>query len=325
MEALSRIRQITGFLYSNYPEHPVTSPYKASLIAMADSTATESTGQYLQQAKELKLETRKVDPLASDEVQIAVRSVTLCGSDLHYFSHFRNGDIFVKEPLCLGHEAAGEITAVGNQVKNIGVGDLVAIEAGVPCEDCDFCHIGRYNICPQLRFRSSGSKFPHYQGMLQKTVNHPSKWVHKLPPTLGSEIGALLEPLSVAIQAVRRIEGTSSTLDKSSCLIFGAGAIGLLVSVAAQAAGWQSVVIADIDDARLSFAKANGFATKTYQVPLKRGADISEKLHIAKETAQEIENIAGGKLAVVFECTGVESCLQASIYVRDNFKTANTR
>ncbi|GAM83022.1 hypothetical protein ANO11243_010080 [Dothideomycetidae sp. 11243] len=286
------------------------------------TVAIHSTGQYLHQAKQFELETRPVSQLQADEVQVAVRSTTLCGSDLHYHQHFRNGSILVREPLCLGHESAGVVTAVGAAVTNLQIGEAVALEVGVPCEEktCDFCTSGRYNICPGLRFRSSGSKFPHFQGTLQEVVNHPARWVHRLPPELGFEIGALLEPLSVGIQAVSRIEGRSPSIARRSCLIFGAGAIGLLVSIAAQAAGIREVIMADIDAGRLDFAGKNGFATTTFVVPFKKAETEQERMAVAKDTAAEIEELTGrdgkqvGKLPVVFECTGVTACVQASVF-----------
>ncbi|KAI1152095.1 alcohol dehydrogenase [Nemania diffusa] len=296
-------------------------PSEASAPSQAYSQ--ESKGQYLHGAKDLKTETRSLAPLAPDEIQVAVRSTTLCGSDLHYYSHFANGDILVREPLCLGHESSGEITSLGTNISathpSLKVGDSVALEVGVPCGDCSNCQNQRYNICPELRFRSSGSKFPHYQGTLQERINHPANWVHKLPPALDYETGALLEPLSVAVQAVRRLpEPPQNNL--GTCLVFGAGAVGLLCSIAAQAAGFSRVVMADIDKDRLQFAQSNGYAAVTYAVKPRRGATTEEKLSIAKDTAEEITSAVWGdgklvgRLDATFECTGVESCIQASVY-----------
>jgi L-iditol 2-dehydrogenase len=90
----------------------------------------------------------------ASEVQVAVQATGLCGSDLHYFNHYRNGDIIVQEPLTLGHESSGVVTAVGSQVTNLKVGDRVALEVGLPCLECDLCKEGRYNICKSLKFRS---------------------------------------------------------------------------------------------------------------------------------------------------------------------------
>jgi len=112
-------------------------------------------------------------------VQVAVQTTGLCGSDLHYYNHYRNGDIIVQEPLTLGHESAGVVCAVGSQVKDLEVGDKVALEVGLPCMECALCQEGRYNICKKLRFRSSAKSFPHFQGTLQERINHPANMCHK--------------------------------------------------------------------------------------------------------------------------------------------------
>lgn len=124
-------------------------------------------------------ESRSLFPPGPTELQVAVRSTGLCGSDLHYYGHFRNGDIIVKEPMSLGHESAGVVVGVGSGVMNFSVGDKVALEVGLPCEQCDRCKEGRYNICKGMNFRSSAKAFPHAQGTLQDRINHPAAWCHK--------------------------------------------------------------------------------------------------------------------------------------------------
>lgn len=124
-------------------------------------------------------EERDLPTPAADEVQIAVQATGLCGSDLHYFNHFRNGDILVREPLTLGHESSGTVVAAGSAVKDLVPGDRVALEVGLPCENCEYCTSGRYNICRGIKFRSSAKAFPHAQGTLQERVNHPARWCHK--------------------------------------------------------------------------------------------------------------------------------------------------
>jgi L-iditol 2-dehydrogenase len=131
----------------------------------------------------LSQEDRPLDPLGPHDVLVAVKTTGLCGSDLHYYSHFRNGDILVREPLTLGHESAGVVTAVGSEVSTLRVGDRVALEVGQPCEKCSLCAAGRYNICPEMRFRSSAKAVPHAQGTLQEVIVHPEKWCHKYVPT----------------------------------------------------------------------------------------------------------------------------------------------
>ena len=81
--------------------------------------------------------------------------------------------------MSLGHESAGVVVAVGSDVKDFGVGDKVALEVGQPCEHCDRCKEGRYNICKEMKFRSSAKAFPHAQGTLQDRINHPAAWCHR--------------------------------------------------------------------------------------------------------------------------------------------------
>lgn len=289
------------------------------------SAPAQSAGKFLHAAKDFRLETRNLPTLSPDDVQVAIRSTTLCGSDLHYYSHFRNGSILVREPLCLGHESSGEITALGSRIHelnpNLQLGDRVALEVGIPCGDCQLCEAGRYNICAGLRFRSSGSKFPHYQGTLQESVVHPARWVYKLPEALSYEVGALLEPLAVAVQAVHRAKQFTTPFAMDEILIIGAGAIGLLTAVAARAAGAVHVVMADIHEGRLAFARGGGFATTTYSVQPRRGDTIVEAMGIARSTAEDIGQLTWpngkhvSKVQVTFECTGVASSIQTAIYV----------
>lgn len=244
--------------------------------------------------------------------------------------------------MSLGHESSGIITALGSGVTDLKVGDKVALEVGLPCESCRNCGEGRYNICGQMEFRSSAKAFPHFQGTLQEKINHPAKWCHKyfsrtsilclverrvanewlsfrLPDNVSLDKGALLEPLSVAIHAVRR----ANLAPASTTLVFGAGAVGLLVAAMLHVTGSSKIVIADIDARRVEFATENGFADEGFVVPMKRGTNIVEKLAIAQETAKAaVERGVGEEgdlFDAVFECTGVESCLQAAIYVRSPF------
>lgn len=131
------------------------------------------------------------------------------------------------------------------------------------------------------------------------------------------DLGALVEPLAVAIHAERRAQ----LRPQSKVLVFGAGAVGLLTAAVVKKAGAQAVTIADIDQARIDFALRNGFADLGYTVPMKRGNTTEENLAIAKETAGELCKLsragedAIGEYDVVFECTGVAPPLQAAIFV----------
>lgn len=266
--------------------------------------------------KDLRREERTIESPNPTELQIAIKATGLCGSDLHYYQHYRNGDIQVREPLCLGHESAGVVVEVGSQVAGFDVGERVALEVGLPCTECERCREGRYNICPQIKFRGSAKAFPHFQGTLRERINHPASWCHKLPDRVSYGLGAILEPLSVAIQASRR----ARIAQGSSTLVFGAGAVGLLCAAMAKVAGSSHVAIADIQQKRTRFATQHGFAHTGFTVPAIRGHNIEENLQIAKEAAVSVtETISNGAEStggfdVVLECTGAEACTQAAIY-----------
>lgn len=134
----------------------------------------------------------------------------------------------------------------------------------------------------------------------------------RLPDNVSQEVGALLEPLSVAIHGTRR----AALSPGSTVLIFGAGAVGLLCAAMAKVSGASTVIIADIQAERVDFAVENKFADTKIVVPMKRFELIDEKLAFAKEVAEMVKAVSGvGEVDAVFECTGVESCLQAAIYV----------
>lgn len=326
------------------------------------NSSTQVQSLVLHGVHDLRMETRSLDIPAADEVQVSVLATGLCGSDLHYYHHYRNGDILVREPLSLGHESAGIITAVGSNAKDLLPGDSVALEVGVPCSDktCEYCSpttsttkdlsgttpaSSRYNLCPHMRFRSSAKSFPHYQGTLQQKLNHPAAWCHKLPSSLSLTDGALLEPLSVALHACRR-SGLAQT-PNASVLIFGAGAVGLLCAYMAKLEGASKVLIADINWRRVEFAVEKGFADAGFVVPRSAantgtstttGAEknMDKELAGAQSMAQAIAatclsssnpqsngittangitaNIPFGSPHVTFECTGVEACVQTSIF-----------
>ena len=266
--------------------------------------------------KDLRLEERTLEAPKPTELQVAIKATGLCGSDLHYYQHYRNGEFQVREPLSLGHESAGVVVETGSQVHGFNLGDRVALEVGLPCGECERCSEGRYNICPQINFRSSAKTFPHVQGTLQERINHPATWCHKIPGKVSFGLGSLLEPLSVAIQACRRAHITQG----SSTLVLGAGSIGLLCAAMAKVMGSSNVVIADIQQQRAEFATHHGFAHQGSTVPTRRAQTTKEKLENAKETAASLtEKIPNGTgstdgFDVVLECTGVEACTQTAIY-----------
>ncbi|KAF7325778.1 PKS-ER domain-containing protein [Mycena kentingensis (nom. inval.)] len=263
--------------------------------------------------RDLRLEQRTLWPPQAGHAQVRVLATGLCGSDLHYYAHGRNGDFALQAPLVLGHEAAAIVTAVGPGVKGLAVGTRVAIEAGIMCNNCNYCSAGRYNLCKDMRFCSSAKTFPHLDGTLQTFMNHPAHLLHPLPDACTYEDGALAEPLSVLLHASRRAELSSG----HSVLVFGVGAIGLLACCVAKSLGASRIVAIDINQARLDFAASNGFADETFCLPIAdRASTPEESLRRAKDTIQAAlaRFKAPDGFDVVFECTGAEPCIQMSVH-----------
>ncbi|KAF2498043.1 GroES-like protein [Lophium mytilinum] len=267
--------------------------------------------------RDLRLETRSISDPAPHELQVAIKATGVCGSDVSYYSKFRNGDLQAVAPLSLGHESSGVVVAVGEAVSGFQIGERVALEVGVPCDSCRSCQRGRYNLCPGMQFRSSAKSVPHFQGTLQERINHPAKWCHKIPSHVSMDAAALLEPLSVAIHATRR----AAIEQGDTAIVFGAGTVGLLVAAMAKMSGATTVLIADIDAGRVSYALQNGFATKGYTVtPRHHLTETAEKLAAAKDLASDIVEIACADepdfegADVTFDCTGKEICMQSGLY-----------
>lgn len=139
---------------------------------------------------------------------------------------------------------------------------------------------------------------------------------NRLPDGVSLTLGALVEPLAVALHALKR----GQLPEGATVLVFGAGAVGLLCAAVSKAVTKARVVIADIQAERVKFAVDNGFADGGVVVPMKRPETTEAKLDFAKEVAEmvkavEVDGKPVGEVHGTYECTGVEACLQASIYV----------
>jgi L-iditol 2-dehydrogenase len=223
---------------------------------------TAARAAVLHAAGDLRIEELPLRPLGPGEVLVAVDAVGVCGSDMHYFESGRNGSNVLRQPTVLGHEASGTVVATGApaspdapaSVARVPPGTRVAVEPAVGCGTCPTCRSGRYNRCP------TGTCFgsPPTDGTLTTHLIAPSRAVHPLPDALSLELGALVEPLAVAVWAVRRAEVAFG----DRVLITGAGPIGILCAQVARAAGAIEVTVTDVHEARLEQARKLG-ATST--------------------------------------------------------------
>lgn len=244
------------------------------------------------------------DPKIQDphSVKVAVKKTGVCGSDVHYYLHGGIGDFIVKAPMVLGHESAGEVVEVGPEVKDLKVGDRVALEPGVPSRLSQEYKEGRYNLCPCMVFAAT----PPYDGTLCRHYIIPEDFCVKLPDHVSLEEGALVEPLSVAVHCNKLAKTTAQDV----VIVFGAGPVGLLAVGVANAFGSSTIVCVDLVPEKLELAKKFG-ATHTF---------VSTKGDSPNESADKIRAlIKGAGLSdspnVALECTGAEPSIQTAVSV----------
>lgn len=201
---------------------------------------------------EVVIEDRPIPEVGPDEVLIKVMTVGVCGSDVHYYETGRIGRYVVEKPIILGHECAGVVAAVGDNVTRFKVGDRVAVEPGVTCGTCEYCKQGRYNLCPDVEFLAT----PPFDGAFVQYFKHRQDFVFPIPEHLTFEEAALIEPFSVGIHAATR----ANIKPGSTVVVFGLGPVGLMAVVAVRAFGASTVIAVDLEDIRLEAAKNVGAA-----------------------------------------------------------------
>ena len=242
-------------------------------------------GAFMRGTDKMIIKEIEVPEVGEKEVLVQLEYVGICGSDVHYFHHGNCGayKVNLEEDYMLGHECAGTVVEVGANVKDLKVGDKVALEPGITCGQCEFCKAGKYNLCPDVVFLAT----PPVQGCYEEYIAFPENMCFKLPENMTTKEGCLIEPLSVGFHAANQ----GDVQVGESVVILGAGCIGLVTLLACKAHGAGNIIVADIVDARLEKAKELG-ATHV----------INSKEVNALE---EIARLTGGKGAdKVFETAG---------------------
>jgi (R,R)-butanediol dehydrogenase/meso-butanediol dehydrogenase/diacetyl reductase len=233
-------------------------------------------------------------------VKVEVEWCGICGTDLH---EYLEGPIFAPPadtphpltgetvPITLGHEFAGVVAELGEGVSDLRVGDRVVVEPYLVCGRCDACVQGRYNVCGSLGFvglSGLGGGFSQY-------VVAERRWIHPLGE-LGTDVGALVEPLAVAHHAVR----LAGARPEHTAVVFGAGPIGLVTTAALRAVGVDEVIVVEPADVRKQKATVAGAG----HVLDPRGTDV---------VAEVMERTKGRGADVTFECAGVDAVLRSAI------------
>ena len=198
----------------------------------------------------VEIQERPIPVPKENEALIKVEYVGICGSDLHYYESGRIGDFIVEPPFVLGHEAGGVVVEVGENVKNLKVGDRVAMEPGKTCGECQHCKEGKYNLCEDVIFFAT----PPVDGVFQEYVAHEAGLCFKLPEHVNTMEGALIEPLAVGMHAAKQ----GGACLGQTAVIMGAGCIGLCSMLACRAMGVSKLIVGDVMQKRLEKALALG-------------------------------------------------------------------
>jgi len=250
---------------------------------MANNKNKRNQAAVMTDVRKIELRDVPMPKIGDNDVGVAVESVGICGSDMHFFEG-KAFHIFPDSlPFVLGHECGGTVYAVGKDVKDLVPGNRVALEPGVPCGKCSLCESGRYNLCPNVVFMAT----PPHDGALMRYIRHPAHKAFKLPDNVTTQEGALIEPLSVGMHAAQQ----GGVCVGKSVIILGGGCIGLCTLLAAKAYGATQIIVSDLFQNRLDKALELG---ATEVVCAGKG-----------DSVQGMLALTGGKGAdIVFETAG---------------------
>jgi L-iditol 2-dehydrogenase len=221
----------------------------------------------LQEYKKFAVEELAVPTPQPGEVLVRVRACGICGSDVHGMDGSTGRRI---PPLVMGHEAAGEIAAVGPGVTAWKAGDRVTFDSTVYCGECWFCKRGEVNLCDNRQVLGVSCGDYRRQGAFAEFVAVPQRILYRLPDNLSFEQAAMVEAVSVAVHAVARTPGVRD----AATVVVGVGMIGLLVVQALRVAGAKQIIAIDLEEDRLALAKRRG-ATTTFKAD---EADLAAKI-----------------------------------------------
>lgn len=243
---------------------------------------------------DLRIEEVPTPSVGLNQLRVRVRAGGICGSDLHYFQHGGFGTVRIKEPMVLGHEVAGTVEEVGPGAEAFALGQRIAISPSRPCGLCPYCQQGLQNHCLDMRYYGSAMRTPHVQGAFRQEIVVESYQAHRLADTVSDGEGAMAEPLSVALHAVRR----AGPLLGKRVLVTGCGPIGALIVIAARRAGATQIVVTDMGAHPLR---------KALQVGADETLNVAEQPDgLARFTADK------GHFDVLFEASGNERALRGA-------------
>ena len=230
---------------------------------------------------------------ADDEVLLHIHACGICGSDIHGWDGSTGRR---RPPLIMGHEAAGEIVAVGPRVERWRLGDRVTFDSTISCGACPYCARGEVNLCDHRRVVGVAPVEYRQHGAFAEFLAVPARILYALPNGLTYQQAAMVEPVSIAIHDVQRVR----LAPNATAVVVGAGMIGLFVIQALRWAGASRIIAVDLADNRLALARELG-ATDTLRSDL-------------MEVPAEVARLTGGSGAdVALEVVGVSATLNLAI------------
>jgi 2-desacetyl-2-hydroxyethyl bacteriochlorophyllide A dehydrogenase len=242
--------------------------------------------------EDIQVEEVPAPEAGAGDIVVRVHACGICGSDLHTYQH----GSFVQPGQVMGHEFVGEVVQVGNEVEGVAVGDRVTASPVVPCMECARCKEGRYNLCGVAWATGIAYGRP---GGFAEFVQIPSAVLGENVFVLGQEVsdegGALVEPLAVAVHAVRLVE----PVEGKTSLVLGLGTIGLQVVQVLRARGAGRIIGLDLSETRIQAAAALGA----------EALDGSEGAGAALAGALG----EGDEIDLVFECSGAPAAAAAAL------------
>jgi len=253
----------------------------------------------LSSVKKINVEDRPKPEIGLGEVLVKIQVCGICGTDSHAF---QNGSLYPKGTI-MGHECSGIVSEVGNDVRNVAVGDRVVINPAPPCWQCHFCKNGRNNLCVEAFERDIGSTPERGGGFATfLQIKWPESMLYQLPDSLTFEQGALVEPLATSFHAVSQ----SRFKQGDTAVVVGAGPIGLGVMQFLKISGAKKILVLEVVSQRINIA-------------LEAGADrVLNPIEQADELAEQIiEYTDGLGPHIVYECSGVPAAFHSALnYVR---------
>ena len=227
-----------------------------------------------------------------DEVRIHPKAVSICGSDT---SGYKGGNAMRTPGLIMGHEFSGVIEKLGSNVKNLKVGQRVAVHHNIFCEKCRDCKEGRDNVCVNRAIIGTTMPvFGPWNGAMADYVIAPAKKIIPLADHVTFNEAALGEPLSIALRSTNKVK----ELKGQTVLVYGAGPIGLLVAQCLRTRGAARIIAVDTVDQRLEMAKVCGASTV-----------VNSKKQDVLKVVNELTDSGG--VDVVFDCVGVKDTVNA--------------